>query len=128
MTRRRCISEVGVQVFDLFATADAEKLMTAGVEQLKTASAEQLLKAGAEAGTSLEEMAVTQRQVHKAINKRRMTKDMSKAAAPAAVTASKKSQEDRLRQLRLELLHETAGKECNHLRMKGRIICTDSCR
>jgi hypothetical protein len=116
--RRRCISEIGVQASDFFAAAAAEQLSPA-------AAAEQLSPAAA----LLEELEVTKRKDIKSAHKKRMAKEMGKEVpAQAVATASKNSQEDRLRQLRLELLQGTAKRErrqlassLKQLRITGRI-------
>jgi uncharacterized protein YfeS len=116
MPRRRCISEIGVQASDFFAAAAAEQLTPAVVEQLNPAAA------------LLEELEVTKRKDTKSAHKKRMANEKGKMPAQAVATASKNSQEERLRQLRLELLQGTAKRErrqlassLKQLRITGRI-------
>ncbi len=112
------MSEIGVQASDFFAAAAAEQLSPA-------AAAEQLSPAAA----LLEELEVTKRKDITSAHKKRMTKEMRKEVpAQAVATASKNSQEDRLRQLRLELLQGTSKRERRQLasslkqqRITGRI-------
>jgi hypothetical protein len=126
MPRRRCISEIGVQASDFFAAAAAEQLSPAvAVEQLTpAATAEQLTPAAA----LFEELEVTKRKDSKSAHKKRMAKEKGKVPAQAVTTAFKNSQEERLRQLRLELLQGTAQRErrqlassLKQLRLTGRI-------
>jgi uncharacterized protein YfeS len=109
MPRRRCISEIGVQASDFFAVAAAEQLSPAAAV--------------------FKELEVTKKRTDiKSAHKKRMANEKGKVPAQAVATASKNSQEDRLRQLRLELLQGTAKRDrrqlassLKQLRITGRI-------